>query len=70
MNVKETLSVLKFAEKITLLHGDHTIEFGIKDELAATVFGKYKVGSVLEVDSARKHYMLDLAMQPVVDERA
>ena len=69
MNVKETLSVLKYAEKITLLHGDHAIEFGSKDELAVNAFGKYIVESVSEIDGERKHYMIDLAMRPVIEER-
>ena len=69
MNVKETLSVLKFADKITLLHGDHSIEFSSRDELAVNAFGKYIVESVSEIDGERKHYMIDLAMRPVIEER-
>lgn len=69
MNVKETLSVLKFADKITIIHGDHAIEFSKSDELAVNAFAKYIVESVSEIDGERKHYMIDLAMRPVVDER-
>lgn len=69
MNVRETLSVLKYADKITLMHGDHTIEFGKSDELAVNAFGKYIVESVTEIDGERKHYMIELAMRPIVEER-
>ena len=69
MNVRETLSVLKDADKITLMHGDHTIEFGKSDELAVNAFGKYIVESVIEIDGERKHYMIELAMRPIVEKR-
>ena len=69
MNVKETLSVLKFAKKITIIHGEHTIEFSKSDELAVNAFGKYIVEAVMEVDGEKNHYIIDLAMRPVVEER-
>lgn len=69
MNAREVLSVLKHATKISIIHGDHTIKFERSDELASNAFGKYIVESVLEVDGESGHYILDLAMRPVVDER-
>ena len=69
MNVRETLSVLKYADKITLMHGDHTIEFYRNDELAVKAFGKYIVSAVMEVDGDRHNYIIELEIRPVVDER-
>ena len=67
MNVKEVASVLKTAEKFTLMYGDNCIEFHNNDAMAIKAFEKYVVHSVMAVDAA--HYCIELLMRPVMEER-
>lgn len=69
MNVKEIMSVLKTAEKVTLMYGDNCIEFRNNDAMAIDAFGKYAVNSVMAIDGETDHYCIELLMRPVVEER-